>query len=282
MTQDISTLEFVAFDTETTGLNPASEAMVEIAAVRFNLKDGPLEYFQTLIDPERPISPFVTRIHGIDDAMVVGQPKTHQALPSFITFIGDAIPVAHHAPFDIGFIALHSMRLGLTLPSSTILDSCTFARRTFPDQPNHKLESLVKSFGITASTFHRALADAKSCMEVFRLTVAKSCGNDASWEKLLSAHGRVFRFGQDVSTPEPVILVATPWEPLLEAMELKKSLWIEYEGNFGPREITPLLVYAKGSRQYLEATCHLDGIRKNFRLDKIRKVFRPGLVPELG
>jgi DNA polymerase III subunit epsilon len=282
MTEDISTLEFVAFDTETTGLSPSSEALVEVAAVRFNLIDGPLEYFQTLIDPERSIPYFATRVHGIDDAMVAGKPKVEAALPQFFSFIGNSIPVAHHAPFDIGFLSLYAMRTEVLLPETPVLDTCVFSRRTAPEQPTHKLEALVKAFGVGESTFHRALADAKSCMEVFRILVAKSCGDKASWEQLIKAHGRVHSFTKDAAKPIPLDIRNSAWEPLLDAMESKQSLWIEYEGNFGPREITPLLVYAKGAKQYLEATCHLDGIRKNFRLDKIKKVFRPGLVPELG
>lgn len=282
MTQDISALDFVAFDTETTGLYPGSEALVEVAAVRFNLRDGPLEYFQSLINPERPIPPQVVRVHGIDDTMVIGQPTIKEVMPRFLSFLGNAAPVAHHAPFDIGFISLHAMRLGLSLPETPVLDSCVFSRKVVPEQPTHKLEALVHAFGINEGTFHRALADAKSCMEVFRILVNKSCGINASWEKLIEAHGRVHSFTKDAAKPMAAELKATAWEPLLDAMQSRQSLWIQYEGNYGPREITPLLVYAKGSNQYLEATCHLDGIRKNFRLDKIKKIYRPGLVPEIS
>jgi DNA polymerase-3 subunit epsilon len=277
MTNDISTLTFVAFDTETTGLYPTSEALVEIAAVRFDLVNGPKEYFQTLVNPERPIPWQATNVHGITDDMVSDAPTAESVLPSFFTFIQDAVPVAHHAPFDLGFISLHALRAGLLLPENTVLDSCVFAKKTFPEQPTHRLQALVQEFGIAESTFHRALADAKSCMEVFRHSVNKSCGVNANWETLLSAHGRTFKFGEntarpiDAATPSPFIA------PLIQAVQNKKSLWMEYEGSFGPRQITPLLLYAKGSVHYMEATCHLDGIRKSFRLDRIKAIREPRL-----
>lgn len=284
MTQDISTLDFVAFDTETTGLYPSSEALVEIAAVRFNLREGAKEYFQTLVNPERPIPWQATRVHGITDQMVADQPVIKKVMPLFLSFLGNAIPIAHNAPFDIGFVSMHAVRLGMELPDLPILDTCMFSRRVATSEPSHKLESLVKSFGVAESTFHRALADAKSCMEVFRILVSRSCGETATWDELITKHGPIHSFTENRSAVKPLgeEIRNTRLAPLLDAMELKSSLWIEYEGGFGPREITPLLVYAKGSAQYMEATCHLDGIRKNFRLDKIKKIYRPGLVPEFG
>ena len=270
MTHDISTLDFAAFDTETTGLRPHSEFLVEVAAVRFNLATGAKEYFQSLINPGVPIPWQAMNVHGITDAMVATAPSVEKVLPAFFQFIEGAIPVAHNAPFDIGFISHHSIRAGLTPPSMPVLDSCMFSRRVFTEQPSHKLQSLVEALGISEGTFHRALADAKSCMEVFRRAVEKSCGNNASWEELTSRHGRIHSFeagSKSITMPEARLA------PLFTALEAKKPVWILYEGGYSAREVTPLLLYAKGAQRYMEATCHLDGIRKSFRLDRIQKVY---------
>jgi DNA polymerase-3 subunit epsilon len=277
MTEDISTLDFVAFDTETTGLSPSAEGLVEIAAVRFSLLTGAKEYFQTLVNPRKPIPAQATAVHGITDDMVFTAPAIEQVLPSFFRFIEGAIPVAHNAPFDIGFIALHSMRAGISLPEGPILDSCMFSRRVCTEQPSHRLGALTAAFGIDASTFHRALADAKSCMEVFRHVVGKSCGVNAAWQELVSRHGKLYSFG-DASKPVRQTRKVVSLEPIFRALEEKKSVWIKYEGGYSAREISPLLLYAKGAQQYMEATCHLDGIRKSFRLDRIKQVLtgRPG------
>jgi len=281
MTNDISTLEFVAFDTETTGLSPTSEALVEIAAVRFDLLTGATEYFQSLVNPGKPIPYEATRVHGINDDMVFEAPTIAQVMPQFFQFINNAIPVAHNAPFDIGFVSHHAARLNMALPETPILDSCMYSRRTFREMPSHKLETLVKELNIGGSTFHRALADAKSCMELFRILVGKSCGVNASWESLAEAHGRLHSFttGSQVLAPEKV---KANLDPLFEALQNKKSIWIHYEGGYGAREVTPLLIYAKGSQQYMEATCHLDGIRKNFRLDRIKKIIPNALSRNLN
>ncbi len=278
MTNDISTLEFVAFDTETTGLSPSNESLVEIAAVRFDLQTGAHEYFQSLVNPGKSIPFAAARVHGITDEMVFDAPKLEQVLPQFFQFIHGAIPVAHNAPFDIGFVSHHALRAGVVAPEVAILDSCMFSRRVNTEMPSHKLQTLVQELGIAESTFHRALADAKSCMEVFRHTVRKSCGVNASWNELLTAHGRTYSF---VDGSKPLESISAPTnantnlEPLFAALQNKKSIWMHYEGSYGPREVTPLLIFAKGSQQYMEATCHLDGIRKSFRLDRIKKIILP-------
>ncbi|MGZ3651605.1 MAG: exonuclease domain-containing protein [Bdellovibrionota bacterium] len=271
MTNDISTLDFAAFDTETTGLRPHSEFLVEVAAVRFNLETGAKEYFQSLINPGVPIPWQATNVHGITDAMVAGAPTLEKVLPAFFQFIEGAIPVAHNAPFDLGFLSLHSLRIGVEPPATPVLDSCMFSRRVFTEQPSHKLQSLVEAFGISEGTFHRALADAKSCMELFRRCVEKSCGYKSNWDQLLARHGRVHQFGE---ASKPLTVLQDPrLAPLFQALEAKKPVWILYEGGFSAREVTPLLLYAKGAQRYMEATCHLDGIRKSFRLDRIQKVY---------
>lgn len=272
MTQDISTLEFVAFDTETTGLSPASEHLVELAAVRFSLAEGAKEYFQTLVNPGLPIPPQATRVHGITDSMVAAAPTIDQVLPGFFRFFYGAVPVAHNAPFDIGFLSHHGLRHGLEMPVGPVLDSCMFSRRVAKEQPSHRLQALVEAFGIREGTFHRALADARSCMEIFRVLVGRSCGPKASWEEFLAVHGRARSFGES-SRPLDSEKARQRLEPLFTALEARRPVWIFYEGNLGAREVTPLLLYAKGAQQYMEATCHLDGIRKCFRLDKIKRAF---------
>lgn len=272
MTNNIADLEFVAFDTETTGLSPFSESLVEIAAVRFNLIQGPIEYFQTLVNPGKEIPWQATKVHGITNEMVFEAPPIEKVLPPFFQFLGDSIPVAHNAGFDIGFISLYSLRHEINPTEQPILDSCMFSRRVLTEEPSHGLEALVRSLKITsAGASHRALEDTKHCMELFRILVGRSCGINASWEDLLKIHGKTYSFNEG-SRPLEEKETKSHLLPLFEALRERSSIWIEYDGGFGPREVSPLMVYAKGAQQYLEATCHLDGVRKSFRLDKIRAV----------
>ncbi len=95
--------EFVVFDTETTGLSPAKDRIVELSAIRF--VDGiPTEIFETLVNPEREISPETSAINQITDDMVADAPTISEVLPSFEAFVGKSPLVAHNLEFDIKFL----------------------------------------------------------------------------------------------------------------------------------------------------------------------------------
>ena len=96
----------VAFDTETTGLWAVSDRLVEIGAVKFRLGENPTATFQELINPEREIPPDAIAVHHIGNSMVLNAPKAAGVLERFVEFIGDAVLVAHNAPFDISFVGM--------------------------------------------------------------------------------------------------------------------------------------------------------------------------------
>jgi DNA polymerase III epsilon subunit family exonuclease len=90
---------FVIVDLETTGLSPYKHAITEIAAVRFDGNEI-IGEFQSLVDPERHIPSFITKLTGISNDMVEGSPTICEILPDFLKFLGDDIFVAHNARFD--------------------------------------------------------------------------------------------------------------------------------------------------------------------------------------
>src|SRR5664279_3363886 len=94
---------FVVVDLETTGGSPQSSAITEIGAVKTRGGEV-LGEFQTLVDPGGPIPPFIVALTGITDAMLIAAPRIEQVLPAFLEFLGDAVLVAHNAPFDVGFL----------------------------------------------------------------------------------------------------------------------------------------------------------------------------------
>jgi DNA polymerase III epsilon subunit family exonuclease len=162
----LSDIDFVAFDTETTGLHPSSERIVELAAIRFRL-DAELAQFDRLIDPGVAIPPGAERVHGIRDADVRGKPSCGEILPEFAAFVEGAVLLAHNAEFDVGFLAHEAKRHGVRLPRLPVFDTVEMARTLRPDLPNHKLETLSKAFSCQAPTYHRALADAQTLRQVF-------------------------------------------------------------------------------------------------------------------
>src|SRR6187431_651802 len=140
--EPLSATTFVVVDLETTGGSPASSAITEIGAVK--TRGGEIVgEFQTLVDPGGPIPPFIVALTGITDAMVYAAPPIEEVLPAFLEFLGDAVLVAHNAPFDTGFLRAACRTHGYKWPGSEVVDTVTLARRatTKEEAPNKKLST---------------------------------------------------------------------------------------------------------------------------------------------
>lgn len=170
--------DFTAFDIETTGLDNRRDSIVEIGALRFS-KAGTAARYTQLIDPGIPMPEEAGRVNNISDAMLAGQPSIQEALPAFLAFCAGSVIVAHNAPFDCGFINQNLSRLYddgyVTFPSlpNRVADTLLLARRFFPGRP-HNLQDLAAYLEITAEAAHRALDDARLCMEIFMRLAALS------------------------------------------------------------------------------------------------------------
>lgn len=159
-------MEFVAFDLETTGIQPDVDAVVEVGAARFASGEV-VDTFGTLIDPGRPIPPDASAVNGITDEMVAGQPDIATVLEQLADFCGELPLVAHNAPFDFKFL-LHAVRRHQTrAPRGIVIDSCSLSRRVFPGMINYKLGTLVHHFGFPTGTLHRAVEDSVCCGRLF-------------------------------------------------------------------------------------------------------------------
>jgi DNA polymerase-3 subunit epsilon len=161
---------FTVFDTETTGLEPKTNRVVEAGAIRFDAR-GIISRFNVLINPGMPMPAEVTKINGITDEMLAKQPNAAAVIPDFLRFIGDSVLIAHNAQFDINFMNAELARLGKPSLGNRVIDTLLFAREVFPGQPNYKLQNLATKFGITAIDAHRAEDDARVCMELFLICV---------------------------------------------------------------------------------------------------------------
>ncbi|MEJ7636632.1 MAG: 3'-5' exonuclease [Singulisphaera sp.] len=154
--------EFVAFDLETTGLVAQVDRVVEIGAVRFDASGRELGRFETLVNPERPMSPAAWAVHGISDADLAGAPAARDVLPAFVGFLGDpetTTLLAHNASFDASFLGRELGRLGPTLPRHKVIDTLPLARRRLPHAPDHRLDTLARLLGLDPDGSHRALPD---------------------------------------------------------------------------------------------------------------------------
>jgi DNA polymerase-3 subunit epsilon len=267
----LSDLTFVAFDVETTGLDPQSDRIVEIGAVRFG-RDGNLAVYRQLIDPQCQISPEAVAIHGITSEMVASSPTISAAMPSLIDFLGDSILMAHNAPFDIGFFDAVFTDLGIEIPDNPILCTLQLARAMFPGLPGYGLAVLSKEMKLPPGRHHRALADAARAAEVFRRCVEQAGG---AWNmtlgRLLGYHGAPFQFGKTRDS-EFTAQVLTLIE---QAISKKSSVRIDYVSGSGKattRTISPQSIDDRGEHPKVVAFCHLRGERRTFRLDCITKI----------
>ena len=156
----------IYFDTETTGVNPQRDRIVEIAA--FDPVRG--TSFERLINPGIPIPKDVQAVHGITDEMVKDAPSFEEVAKEFIAFCdGDVAIVAHNLwAFDEPFLRTELMRVKQDLPSNWLcIDSLRWARRYRRDLPRHSLQYLRQIYGIKENQAHRALNDVMVLYEVF-------------------------------------------------------------------------------------------------------------------
>jgi len=151
----------VALDIETTGLNPESDAITEIGAVRFSGHRVEAEW-HTLINPGRRIPPEITRLTGITDAMVRGAPMIHDVLEDLDYFVGDAPILGHNVRFDLSFLR----KLGLFRHNEP-LDTYEMAAILLPTAGRYNLGALGQFLGVLLPATHRALDDAKVTHAVF-------------------------------------------------------------------------------------------------------------------
>ncbi|MDG3003894.1 exonuclease domain-containing protein [Paludisphaera mucosa] len=253
----------IALDLETTGLDPASDRVVEIGALVFDADGLVVETFERLINPGRPIAAAARAINGILDSDLAEAPPAADVLPDFVHLLGrtpDAPLLAHNAAFDAGFLGMELTRAGMAIPDRPVLDTLPLARAALPELRSHRLDLLVAHFGIAPQARHRALSDAAAVMDLW-LRLDGPAADDVA---------RVSYPIHDGSRP---VRPPIGWERLDEALGRGRPVRIAYDGGTRgdvPRIITPRSFAHRGGVAYVVATCHIDSVEKSFRLDRIR------------
>jgi DNA polymerase III subunit epsilon len=161
----------IVFDTETTGLRPEEgERIIEIGAVELVNRFPTGEFFHVYINPQgRKVHPDALNIHGISDSFLADKPDFNTIAPQFLSFISDAVLVAHNASFDMGFINAELARIDNDpIPYERVIDTLALARRKHPMGPN-SLDALCSRYNIDNShrSKHGALLDSELLAEVF-------------------------------------------------------------------------------------------------------------------
>lgn len=257
----------IAFDLETTGKYPLDAEICEIAAVKWQAGQI-VDTFQTLVRPRRPMSEEVIKIHNITNEMVADAPVLSQVLPKFHEFIQSGFLVAHHAPFDMGFLAYEFEKAGLPLPSRPVFCSCLLARHIVPESENHRLQTLVRFFALDGGQAHRALDDARACLEV-TLKCFEKVGPDARLTELLKRQSGDIPWARFSIQSLRSHLVH---QKIIEALDKKVDLQITYAGGSRPgvpRTVKPIGLVRSLDDDFLVAMDETDKIPKRFFLNKI-------------
>jgi len=189
----------IYYDTETTGVRPDKDRIVEIAAFD-PVRD---RTFHSLINPGCPIPPEASAIHNISDEMVQDAPNFAEVAKQFIEFCSeDIVLIAHNNDaFDKPFLECEYKRNDVSIPNWLYIDSLKFSRKYRPDLPRHSLQHLREYHGIEANNAHRALDDVIILHQVFSLMI-----DDLSMETIIELMNqkqilRHMPFGKHRGTP---------------------------------------------------------------------------------
>lgn len=162
---------YAILDIETTGGQYNEEGITEIAIYRFDGHEV-VDQFSSLINPEKPIQPYVSKLTGITNNMLVRAPKFYEVAKRIVEITDGCTLVAHNAGFDSRILATEFERLGYTFRRESL---CTveLSKKLIPDLPSYSLGKLVKHLGIPLSNRHRAQGDAKATVSLFKLLLSK-------------------------------------------------------------------------------------------------------------
>lgn len=255
----------VAIDLETTGLSPLIDRIIEVGAIKVT-KDG-VTSLQSLINPNIPIPPFTTDIHGIRDEDVIGRPSLAEFLPQFKEFIGTLPLIAHNAKFDAGFIVFAAHQLHFELTQNDFYCTVKASRRAFPELSNHKLGTVAQELNLPLENHHRAADDAMASLLLFNKALA---GPHA---KKVIKDSYVFKlsdFKKNKFPPLPKKL-----EILKKKVETQTLIDIKYKGGSHKgkyRPIKPVALLPMPEGNILYGLCLLSNLYKSFSLLKIQDI----------
>ncbi len=162
---------YAILDIETTGGKYNEEGTTEIAIYKFDGHEI-VDQFISLVNPERPIQPFVVKLTGINTEMLRNAPKFYEIAKRIVEITSDCILVAHNASFDYRILKTEFSRLGYEFERQSL---CTveLSKTLIPDQPSYSLGKLVRNLGIPITDRHRANGDAIATVKLFKLLLAK-------------------------------------------------------------------------------------------------------------
>lgn len=269
LSKRVSELSFVAFDTETSGAFSIKEDIVEFGAVKWQ-GGKEVDKIEFLFKPRKPMSDFIIGIHGITNEMVANSPRIGEHLQEIKNFMVDSIPVAHHAPFDMGFMMVEFEKANMKPLQLPVLCTSLLSRKLIPETIDHKLQTLVKHFHFNSLAAHRAYEDARSCMMVLNQCIDRISGN-ITLDELIGIQGKRLMWENYSLFNNKNSNVQT----LIKAVEDEKHVLIVYsKGNKKneTRKLMPQGIVRSPDGDYLQALDPEDQKSKRYKLEFVTDV----------
>ena len=150
--------DYVCIDLETTGLQPKTDRMIEIGAVKVHNGEI-IERFETLVNPQRKLEERITMLTGIRQEELAAAPVLDDVFPALYAFLGDLPLLGHSVLFDYSFLKKAAVDRRLTFERKGV-DTLKIARKYLAELESRSLEYLCRHFDIPHRA-HRALGDAE-------------------------------------------------------------------------------------------------------------------------
>lgn len=265
----VSELSLVAFDTETTGPYPVKDDIVEFGAVKW-VGGKEVERIEFMFKPKNKMTDFIIGIHGITNEMVADKPEISANIKEIRDFFKGSIALAHHAPFDMGFVTYAFEKNQLALPQEPVLCTSLISRKIINGVENHKLQTLIKHFQFPSLAAHRAYEDARACLFVF-LECMKKLEPQTTLEEVINLQGKKLFWNYYSLYPS----TSSDVNNLIQAIETNKSIQLIYaKGNKKnqTRTLQPLGIVRNPDGDYLQAYDPTESRNKRFLLEYVKDV----------
>jgi len=177
--------KMVILDCETTGGRATYHRIIEIGLLV--VEGGELiETWQSFVNPETTLPPFIQKLTGIQPSMIAGAPVFSDIAQILLDKLQGRTLVAHNARFDYGFLKNEFERAGIAYNSKPLC-SVKFSRNLYSQFKQHGLSAIIKRFHLSIANRHRALDDAEIIYQFFLKTTALFTAEDidACCKKLL-------------------------------------------------------------------------------------------------
>lgn len=168
---------FVCIDLETTGLQPKTDKIIEIGAIRVD--EGVITgEWESLVNPERKLEERIVELTGIRDEKLAGAKKISELLPDLFAFLGERPLLGHSVNFDFAFLKRAAVKEKLTFERQGI-DTLKIARKYLKELESRSLGALCRYYEIPHRA-HRALDDARATTALYRKLVEEFYEKEAA------------------------------------------------------------------------------------------------------